>query len=127
MSDNQRICSQALDRAALLIGTALGANVLREQMGPEAGDVDEIDQTALVTALSEGDSNAGEYLMGSTTPFEFTHGAAFELLIVGGSDDVRKARRDRALMEASAAIAADPTLGGLVDWAELIEPDPDVA
>ncbi|HYD87114.1 MAG TPA: hypothetical protein VEA80_06555 [Vitreimonas sp.] len=118
------VAESALDEAAQIIGQALElAQVLRDPIGPQQPDEDE-DGVGLLVALSEGVGSETGYCMGAARPFEFEHAAALEILVVGGSDSERRARRAAALAAAAAAIAADPTLGGLVDHAEIGAPDP---
>lgn len=120
-----RKVTQALDRAGELIAAALGvAEISREPLGAEEPEAEPGADVGVVAALTEGDGQETGFLMGSATPFEFEHGADLEILVVGGGHAERRARRDDALNEAAAAIAADPTLGGLVDWAEIEKPDP---
>lgn len=124
----QRVCTAALNYAAEIIAAAIGVEeVSREPIGPDQGEEETLSETKLIAALSEGTSQEGEYLMGSATPHEFEHGAAFQLLAVEGAETERRARCETAIMRAADAIAADPTLGGLVDYAELTEPTLDNA
>jgi hypothetical protein len=119
-----RVCTTALDYAADLIAARLGVGaVLREPLGADEPEAEPGADVALVAALTEGNSTELGYLLSAATPYEFEHAATFDLIVVGGGHDERRARRDDALFEAQAAIAADPTLGGLVDWAELENPD----
>lgn len=115
----------ALDRAAEIISAAIGANVQRLALGPEEPEHDPASNTGLVAALSEGQPLEIGYCIGATRPFEFEHAAAFELLAIGGDDAARRKRVVEALECAANAIDADPTLGGVVDFAELSTPDPD--
>jgi hypothetical protein len=126
---NTRVSTAALDYAAGLIAAALHVeSIARDPIGPVDGELDPIEGAQFVAALSEGPSVRGEYLMGSATPFEFQHNAAFEIIVLeGAGEEARRALRETLLMDAAAAIAADPTLGGLVDFAELCEPDPENA
>lgn len=119
-----RVVSQALDAAAALIAAALGlSEVAREPLAAEEPEAAPGEDVGLVVALSEARGQETGFLMGASAPFEFEHDAAFELIAVGGSAEERRAARDEALACAAEAIAADPTLGGLVDWAELTDVD----
>ncbi|HRE45740.1 MAG TPA: hypothetical protein PKY87_17460, partial [Terricaulis sp.] len=121
---NSRITPHALDEAARIIGEALEIDVAREPIGALDEDEDE-DGVRLVAALSEGAQTELGYAMGGGyRSFEFEQRAAFELLAVGGDEDQRRARVSRALVAASNAIAANRRLGGLVDHADLEQPDP---
>ncbi|MFN3466042.1 MAG: hypothetical protein ACK4X1_18400, partial [Terricaulis sp.] len=113
------------DRAAAIIGAAISVNVQRLALGPEEAEHDPASGTGMVAALSEGQPLEIGYLMGAARPFEFEHAAAFELLVVGGDAEARRKRFMDALECAAKAIDADPTLGGVVDFAELSTPDPD--
>jgi hypothetical protein len=115
-----RVCTAALDYAAELIAARLGVGlVAREPIGPDEPEAEPGADVAVVAALTEGEGQELEFLLGAAKPFEFEHPATLEILVIGGGHDARRARRDDALEEAEAAIAADRTLGGLVDWAEL--------
>lgn len=116
-----RLLPQALAHAAALIAAALGVeDVSMEPIGPEEGEAEPGEDARIIVALSEGSAPESiGFLMGAASPYEFQHDASLDILVVGGSAEDRRARRDAALVEAHDAIAADPTLGGLVDWAEL--------
>lgn len=73
----------------------------------------------LAAALSEGETVELAYLLGASEPHELLHRARLEILAAGGPEDARRAALDDALVACGAAVAADPTLGGLVDFAEL--------
>lgn len=119
-----RVCTAALDHAAGLIAAALGIErVGRDPIGPDEPEGEYGEDVALVVALSEADLVEGEYLMGAATPYEFSMPATLDVIVVGGSREQRLALRGEAIIAAAAAIAADPTLGGLVDFAEVESPD----
>lgn len=118
-----RVASAALDAAAQIIADAIETPVKREPIGAQDAEADD-DDVALVAALSEGQGAEIGFLFGAAKPHEFEHAAAFELLAVGGDESQRRARLEAALEAAEAAILADPTLGGVVDYAELTEADP---
>ena len=118
-----RVVTSALARAAELIGAALGVAVASEPIGALDPEESPVDETKVAVSLSEGTSSEGEYLLGSATPYEFEHQAVFELVVAGSDEATRAAKRDECLMATAAAIAADPTLSGLVDFAELTSPD----
>lgn len=120
-----RVGTAALDRAAEIIGASIGATVERFPLGPDAGVRDDKDRTRLVAALTEGAVVETGFCMGAQRPHEMELTAGFELLAVEGTDEARRARCEAALRLAESAIAADPTLGGLVDWAEFSAPDPE--
>ncbi len=116
------IAEAALDYAAELIATACGiASVSRSALAEEPEDDGE---TGLVIALATGTWTETGYCIGAAKPHEFDHAATLEVLAVGGDEAARKARVAAALAAANEAIAADPTLGGAVDLAELTSPDP---
>lgn len=119
------VADVALERAAEMLASAFGvARVARLALGAEEGETEPVGETALVAALSNGQSVETGYCMGADRPFEFEHVAALELVLTGGDPDARNERR-RALIDcAAAAIAAEPTLGGLVDYAEIGGADP---
>ncbi len=57
--------------------------------------------------------------LGGSTPFEFEHVGQLTILLAGGEEAARGAFADDLLAAAETAILADPTLGGLVSYAEL--------
>ncbi|HRO03723.1 MAG TPA: hypothetical protein PLS69_09000, partial [Terricaulis sp.] len=119
-----RITPAALDVAACRLAEALGLEAISRLPIADEPQDDETIGAGLVGALSEGASSQLGYAMGAARPFEFEHRAAFELVAVSGDDATRQARIADAIARAHDAIAADPTLGGLVDYAEMAEPDP---
>lgn len=124
MSEALTVADAALDYAAELIGAALGGvEVSRDAIAEEPAD-DEATDTGLVVALATGTWTETGYCMGAARPYEFEHAAPFEVLVVGGDEAARKARLVGAVRDAAAAIAADTTLGGRVDHAEFVTPDP---
>lgn len=121
------VAEAALDRAAEIIAAAIGVErVTRDQIMDEPA-VDAVDETGLVVALATGAWLELGYATGASRPYEFQHDAPFEILVVRGDPAARRARRSKAIADANAAIAADPTLGGLVDRAEFVSPDPNDA
>jgi hypothetical protein len=119
-----RVLPPALDAVAHLISQTLGlAEVMRAPIAGEPED-DGVIGAGLVAALSEGQSTQLGHAMGALKPYEMEHRAALELLAVGGDDNARARRIAEALESIEAAILADPTIGGRVDYAELEEPDP---
>lgn len=124
----QRKIKTILDKAAAIIAGAIGVSeIARNPIGSEEGEEDLSGDLPLLAALSEGEPGLlGELMMSASDAFEFEHGAAFELLAVGGSDAERKERCELALMRANEALMRDPTLGGVCDYARFEEPDPEM-
>jgi hypothetical protein len=118
------VAEDALDRAAELIAAAVGAAVQRDPVAAVDDEADAVSGTGLVIALSEGATTETGYCIGASRPYEFEHAAAFQVLVVRGDETARRARRREVVADSEAAIAADPTLGGLVDHAEFASPDP---
>ena len=118
------VYAAALDRAAEIIALALGLERVGRAPIAQEPDEDELSGADLVATLSAGQSTETGYCLGAERPFEFEHRAAFECLAVKGDAAARTARVNAALELAAAAIAADPSLGGLVDYAELESADP---
>lgn len=119
--------SAALDCAAARIAAACAlSKVARQPIGADELDDDSISNTSALMALSEGQSVETGYCIGATEPHEFEHVAALEVIVLGGDGDPQvRAQRVRELVAlAAAAIAEDPMLGGLVDFAEIGAPDP---
>lgn len=115
----------ALDHAAEIIAAAIGVpKVGRDPVGADELSEDEIDETGVVVALSDGLGAETGYLMGAAEPYEFERSAALEIFVAGGDAAARRRKRDELVMKASAVVAADPTLGGRVDFAELTEAEP---
>lgn len=124
VAGDERITTQALDRAAARIAAAILTRVEREPIGALDADADS-DGVTLIAALSEGGATELGYILGGgPRAYEFEQRAAFELIAIGGDDNQRKLRVARALAVAYRVIEADPTLGGLVDYAVLEQPDP---
>lgn len=83
----------------------------------------------IAAALSEGETATLAVLLGSAEPYELLHTARLEVLAAGGrgadnDDALARAVIDDALLLCGDAIAADPTLGGLVAFAELDAAEP---
>ncbi len=114
----------ALDAAAALIAAALGVEVAREPMAErDPPDPDPLGVT-LAVALAQGPTGPpSAQLLGQPPAFEFEHTATLEIVALGGAEADRADAVTAALIAADAALAADPTLGGLVDFAELAGPD----
>lgn len=114
----------ALNAAASMIAQALGLKeVMREPIAGEPED-DDVIGAGLVVALTEGQSTQLGYAFGAPEPYEFEHRAALELLATDGDSEAQKHRIADAIATIDAAIRADTTLCGTVDYAELEEPDP---
>lgn len=117
------IAESALDYAAMVIAHAL--NIERVEREPIADDSEEAwPGVEIVITLTDGASSEVGYCIGADRPYEFEHVAPLEILITKGDLEERRMRRREALAKAAAAIAADTTLGGRVDHAELTAPDP---
>lgn len=118
------VAERALDYAAALIGASLGVAV--ERSGLIADPVPEpTEETGLVVALATGAWTETGYLIGAERPYEFDHAAVLQILTTGGDEAARLSRRADALRVVADLVAADPSLGGHVDFAELVSPDPD--
>lgn len=113
---------QAHDYAATIIGAAIGMTIARDpETTPEpAGD----GAVKMAAALISGDAPVETgFLLGAVTPYEFEQRGRLEILVAGGEPAAREASVNAALKNAAGAIAADPTLGGRVEYAELAGAD----
>lgn len=72
--------------------------------------------SAWANLLDGGADGEPQALMGAG--WEFNHVARVEIYVRGDDDSDRDARFDRIVSAIAAAIAADPTLGGLAAYAE---------
>jgi hypothetical protein len=117
------VAEAALDYAATLIAEAAGVSVDRTGI-PDDPDFDDDSGTGLVAALATGTWTETGYLISAAKPYEFEHAAPFQVVVFGDDQAERSARRAAYVRAAHDAIADDPTLGGLVDHAELGLPDP---
>lgn len=123
----QRKSTAALDRAAQIIAGAIGAECERNAIAADDGVEEAFTGVRLHAALSEGAQAETGYCMGASEPYEIEHTAALEFISVEGTPEERRAIIEQAIIDSAEAIAADPTLGGLVDDAVVEEPDPDMA
>lgn len=116
--------AQAIDAAALLFSTAIGVPFA---INPKSAvDEEELDDGVLmVAAISKGTSQTLNELLGAPR-FEIEHAARVTLFSFHGEEADQDAAIETAQMEMATAIAADPTLGGLVDDCILGSPSDDL-
>ena len=88
-----------------------GAAVKREEPLPE-----KVPAAGLVT-LRDGDPGEPEVLLSPLT-YLWQHQAEIEVIVQQTPADAATAALDALLADVGAALAADRTLGGLVDWIE---------
>lgn len=125
----RRKASVALDYAALLFAHTLGIEACaREPFDPAAGEEDEESDVRFACSISEGPMQELGYAMGADEPYEFEMAALGELIGAEGvSEEERRAFIEDKLLRLAEAVENDPTLGGCVDFAEIGEPNPDMA
>lgn len=107
-----------LAAAAAVFATALDLAVPVSPASTQEPDVDG-DSVQVVAALARGATTINAETLGGAERYELQHEARLELLAAGGPEAARAARVAALWPLAGAAIAADPSLGGLVDHAEL--------
>jgi hypothetical protein len=76
-----------------------------------------------IIVLRDGDTGEPDVTLSPPT-YEYEHTASIELAVLKGKDDTEAVFADivagiAALFDPQAEDAADPTLGGVVDWCEL--------
>jgi len=103
----------ALDalKAAVQAGASLGTKVERN-----AVTADVIPDAGMIV-VRDGDPGQPEITM-SPVNYHYDHRAEVDILVQGGTEAQRDTRADTLRQAVSAAIVADRTLGGAVDWAE---------
>lgn len=95
--------------------TITDATVLTTRNEALSERIEEVDGVWL-NLLDGGTDGEPQALMGAG--WEFNHIARIEIYVRGDDNGDRDARFDRVVAALDAAIAADPTLGGLCDLAE---------
>jgi len=93
----------------------LTASVRRNEALPE-----KVPFTGLVV-LRDGEPGEPEVLL-SPVSYLWRHRAPLDVVVGGGTQAERDAALDNLLIAAGAALEADRTLGGLVDWLEIGTP-----
>lgn len=85
---------------------------------------EEVPDGGLINLVDDaGGERAEPEVILSPLTFVHTHLAELEVVVPGDDSDTRHAALDDMLAKIDAAIAADRTLGGLADYAQLLTPD----
>jgi hypothetical protein len=103
---------QALTALAAALATLPGATVQRNE------DTAQPVPAGGLIILRDGEREAIEVTMWPVC-HHWQHDAVVDVLVQGRSAAGRDAALDQLLLALGAAIAADPTLGGAVDWAQV--------
>lgn len=103
---------------AALAGALPQARTLRNAARPERVP------SGGIAILRDGDPGPAEQTYGVPS-WAYEHEAEIELAVMADDDADRHARLDAMLQALGAALTADPTLGGAVEWCEALAPAPD--
>lgn len=111
----------ALDalKAAVLAGAPIGAKVERNTVL-----ADTIPNAGMIV-VRDGDPGQPEITM-SPVNYHYSHRAEVDILVQGGTGAERDTRADTLRQAVSAAVTADRTLGGTVEWAEPLPAAPQI-
>lgn len=110
------------EQALVALHALLKAGLSAATVERNAVETGAIPPGGLVT-LRDGEADDPEVYLGATPVYGFDHRAEIAVQVEQAAASVRDSALDVLLVDIADVIAADPTLGGLVDWVEAQEPE----